>query len=174
MRILPIRALLGASLALGPGIALAEQAHRAEAPITVEAAPTSLQEWSSRVGRNLTDNLIYPEPFGRTDYAEGAVKVAFHCSESGAPVDVSVLRTSRSKNLDQAALTAVKRISTLHPLPDGIGHDRAMQAWVFFAADQQSLNHMKKGFEREYQLAQKVPQEDRQTAMLPPLIIASR
>lgn len=170
-----IGTLLGASLALTPGVAAARQHARTEGKtITVKAAPTSLQQWNSRVAQSLDANLIYPASIGRDDYAEGAVRVAFHCSEDGSPAGVTVLQSSRSNNLDRAALNAVKRIATLHPLPDGIGHDRAMEAWIFFASDQEAVDRMKKGFERQDQLAKRVQSDGEQTASLPPLVIASR
>lgn len=166
-----IKAVVGASLALSPGIAGAKQPDA----ITVNGGEQSLQQWSGRVSRSLNDHLVYPVPFGPADYPEGAVRVAFHCSEDGSPAGLSIVQSSRSNLLDRAAVNAVQRISTLHPLPDGIGHDRTMEAWVFFASDQPTIDRMKKGFERQAsQMARQERASGERIASLSPLIIASR
>jgi TonB family protein len=170
-----IKALLSASLAFVPGMAAARHIDTNASAITVNAGATSLEQWNARVAQSLDANLTYPKAIGRSDFPEGAVRVAFRCSENGSPDGVSIVQSSHSNMLDQTALNAVKRISTLHPLPDGIGHDRSMEAWVFFASDQGAIDKMKKGFARQLQLAANASRpQGQQTASLPPLVIASR
>ena len=169
-----IKALFCASLALVPSVAIARHADTRPSAITVTAGSDSLRQWSRRVSQDLNANLEYPSRIGRDDYPQGAVRVAFHCSESGQPDGVSVVQSSRSVSLDRAAVHAVKRIPTLHPLPDGIGHDRSMEAWVFFAPDQRTADKMKAGFARQAQIAANQPHPADQQASLPPLVFASR
>lgn len=176
MKSILIKALLGASLAAIPTIAATRHpGTTAAAPITVNAGDLSLQQWNGRVAQSLDEHLSYPVPVGRADLPEGAVRVSFHCSDSGMPAGASIVQSSHSSDLDRAALYAVEHISTLHPLPEGIGHDRSMEAWVFFASDETAINRMKKGFEQQAtKMAQRRLLSSDQTASLPPLIIASR
>lgn len=170
-----IKALVGASLTFVPGMVAARHVDTNASAITVNGGATSLQQWNARVSQSLDANLTYPKAIGRSDYPEGAVRVAFHCSENGSPDGVSIVQSSHSSMLDQTALNAVKQISTLHPLPDGIGHDRPMEAWVFFASDPGAIDKMKKGFARQLQLTANTPHpQGEQSASLPPLVIASR
>lgn len=136
------RLLALAPLLATPCWAHGAQTHDTSPAITVEAQHETVGQWSQRVGHSLSNELIYPQAAGRDDNAEGLAKVSFRCSEDGKPGEITVLSTSGSHDLDRAAMRAVKRIPTLHPLPDGIGHDRPFQAWVAFALDQDSLKRM--------------------------------
>ncbi|WP_019833873.1 TonB family protein [Sphingomonas sp. PR090111-T3T-6A] len=134
-------------LALAPLLATPVWAHGAQthdnnAAITVQAQHETVGEWSQRVGRSLDDELVYPHRAGPDDYAQGLAKVSFRCSDDGRPGSVAMLSSSGSRDLDRAAMQAVKRIPTLHPLPDGISHDRAFQAWIAFALDEGALKRM--------------------------------
>lgn len=62
--------------------------------------------------------------------------VKFLCSESGAPSDVTLVKSSGSKQLDAAALRAVKKVVSLHPLPDGMLSTQKYQAMLLFAKDE--------------------------------------
>jgi TonB family protein len=132
-------------LALAPLLATPCWAHGAQThdtttpAITVEAQHETVGQWSQRVGRSLGNELAYPQSAGRDENPEGLAKVTFRCSDSGKPGDIAVMSSSGSRDLDRAAMRAVKRIPTLHPLPDGIGHDRPFQAWIAFALDPDSL-----------------------------------
>jgi protein TonB len=176
MKSILTKALLGASLAAIPMVATARHpGATAAAPITVNAGDLSFQQWNGRVAQSLDEHLSYPVPIGRVDLLEGAVRVSFHCSDSGMPAGASIVQSSRSSVLDRAALYAVQHISTLHPLPEGIGHDRSMEAWVFFGSDETAIRRMKKGFEQQAtKMALRRQSSSDQTASLPPLIIASR
>jgi periplasmic protein TonB len=173
MHIIGLRALMCASLALAPFAAHGRDARpQSGSPITV-AAPDSLAHWTAQVSRDLDAHLVYPNMVGRDNPPEGAVRVGFQCSETGAPSHVTLLQSSRSRDLDQAALHAVQNISTLHPLPVDVTHDRAMEAWVFFASDQDRVGTMKRALERQVQVAA-AERTGTQMASLPPLVIASR
>jgi len=167
------KALLCAALSLAPQAAMAKHGATAPSAITVTAG-SSVAEWSAHVAQGLDAHLAYPSQVGRDDDLEGAVRVAFHCSESGAPAGVSVVQSSRSGELDRAAVYAVNHIPTLHPLPEGVGHDRPMEAWVFFAASQDTVDRLKRGFQRQARIAAASRAGQDQTASLTPLVIASR
>jgi periplasmic protein TonB len=167
------KALFCAAISFAPQAAMARHGGPAPDAITVTAGP-SVAEWTAHVAQGLDDHLSYPKQIGTGDYAEGAVRVAFRCSESGTPADVSVVQSSRSRDLDQAAVYAVSHIPTLHPLPEGVGHDRPMEAWVFFASDQDAIIKLKRGFQRQAQIAAASRAGQAQLASLTPIVIASR
>lgn len=157
-------------------VALAKNGHAAVAPdISVTAKPESVQQWSSRIASSLDRKLTYPTPIGRADYAHGVVKIKFHCSESGLPDGVALARSSRSTVLDNAALRAVRGITTLHPLPDGVDHDRPLEAWIVFADNAKDVARMTKSLEKEAALAL-AQSNSHSEAVKPPLriILASR
>lgn len=102
--------------------------------ITV-AAPrdkAALARWTTWVGKAITDNLEYPRVLGPSNAPSGIVDVAFNCSDSGQPSKVKVTHSSGSSRLDDAALRAIQRVKTLHPLPEGIGHDQVYKARLAF------------------------------------------
>jgi TonB family protein len=177
-RIMPTctRALLCATLLLAPNAALAKNRGAEQPAITVEATG-GLAHWRSQIAHDLDDHLIYPIEIGGGVPRQGAVRIGFHCGQSGTPEGVSVIESSRSRLLDRAALQAVTHIPTLHPLPEGIGHDRPMEAWIFFAFDQEQIDKMKRRLEQQRQVreANASPlHAGTQVASNAPLIIASR
>jgi len=125
--------------------------HQDSQPITVRGGEETVPEWSQRIGHSLENRLIYPRPLGREDFSQGLVKVSFRCSEDGRPDGVALLSSSGAHELDRAAMRAVRGIKTLHPLPEGIGHDRRFEAWVAFAPDQEALQQMTNKLQSEAQ-----------------------
>ncbi len=170
------RALLCASLLLAPNAALARNQVADHPAITVEATG-SLAHWKSQIARDLDDHLVYPIEIGGGVPRQGAVRIGFHCGQSGVPEGVSVIESSHSSLLDRAALHAVTRIPTLHPLPEGIGHDRPMEAWIFFASDQEQIDGMKRRLEQQRQVREanaSALHAGTLVASNAPLVIASR
>ncbi len=166
-------------LALAPLLAAPAIAggHSQEPPITVQGQHETVAQWSDRVGHSLDRGLAYPKPMGTANYNQGLAKVAFHCSQDGRPDGVALISSSGSRDLDRAAMQAVQRIQTLHPLPDGIGHDRAIQAWVAFAPDADSLAQMTRRTHQQAEMANAQVEKARQSqvasASTPALIIAA-
>lgn len=167
-------------LVLAPLLATPVWAHSGQTSqnpaITVEAGHETVGQWSQRVGRSLDGQLAYPQLFGRTE--QGLAKVQFQCSEDGRPGNITMLSSSGSNILDHAAMTAVKGIRTLHPLPDGISPNRSFQAWVAFAQDSDSLKQMMSQSHRQAdQMNARVERErlnGRQTASnSTPIVIAA-
>lgn len=126
--------IASAILALLPAGAIA-----AEKPIVVTGPEVSLNLWSGRVVRALDRNLDYPIPI-RGEPDEGIAYVKFLCSEDGRPANVAIVKSSGSRDLDASAVRAVRRIATLHPLPDGITHDQPFQANIVYATSQKKLD----------------------------------
>lgn len=63
----------------------------------------------------------------------GVVAVKFNCSETGAPAGIEIQKSSGHRDLDYATMRAVKRISTLHPLPTGLADNQKYIVRVLFA-----------------------------------------
>lgn len=95
----------------------------------------TMAEWTERMHHVLEHELRYPVAFGEERIGTGTVRVKFNCSDSGRPDKVSLLKTSGDKALDRAALTAVRRMASLHPLPTGFKRDQKFEAVVIFATD---------------------------------------
>lgn len=167
-----------APLLAAPAWAAGHGQDNAPSSITVQAGHETVSQWSERVGQSLDAQLVYPKPIGRANYNQGLAKVSFHCAENGQPGDVALIASSGSRDLDRAAMQAVQRIQTLHPLPDGITHDRSMQAWIAFAPDEDSLRQMTRATHRQAEMANAQVERTRQTqqvasASAPALIIAA-
>lgn len=147
MRMFTYAVLAGAVLVATPSVAPAQR------DIVVQPEAVSVQRWSARVSRALDQNLVYPRPdFGRPD-PEGVVRVDFRCSEDGKPSHVAVSRPSGTRRLDVAALRAVNRLKTLHPLPTGIGHDQRYAAMIIFAASEESRDRKLRALAKEARTA---------------------
>ena len=113
------------------------QAGQAGPDITVTApAASEISAWSARVGNAIDREMRYPRLLGLSNSHEGTVDVTFRCSEDGTPTDVSLARKSGSRLLDRAGLKAVQRVGSLHPLPNGVGHDQVYRARMLFAIDE--------------------------------------
>ena len=111
--------------ALGPGSLAMSRT------IDISGSPT-LEAWSGRVFQHIDDHMTYPaSPLNRVN--TGVVAVKFNCSETGAPIDVALYKSSGSRNLDEATLRALRRVATLHPLPVGMTHGQKFVVRVLFA-----------------------------------------
>jgi TonB family protein len=95
------------------------------------AAP-SFTEWSQLVEQTIDRHLAYPFFFRSGDFRQGQVQVTFLCSEDGRPASVSVEKSSGSYQLDRAAMRAITRVTSLHPLPEGITHEQKYRAVLLF------------------------------------------
>jgi TonB family protein len=95
----------------------------------------TMAEWNERMHRILAKELHYPSPIMGLRPGSGTVSVKFNCSDSGRPDKVSLLKTSGDTLLDRAALNAVRRMASLHPLPTGFQPSQKFVALVVFAND---------------------------------------
>ena len=107
------------------------------APVLAQqASPVTLAAWSARVEKALDRTLYYPAAMGGRLPGSGTVRVKFNCSDSGRPDKVSLYKSSGDRDLDRAAVAAVSRIASLHPLPDGMSHGQKYVATILFATSQ--------------------------------------
>lgn len=116
--------------------------------VSVIAVPT-LSVWSNGLTRSLSAAMRYPRQFSNEQVAEGWARVSFKCSDSGAPVGMALLQSSGDLRVDRAALAAVRRIKTLHPLPDGIAPDQRYVAELVFAASPESNGRLIKSLRQQ-------------------------
>lgn len=106
---------------------------------TVTVNAPTLAAWSAGLSRSLSAAMRYPRFVTKLPPAEGLARVRFVCSDSGAPAGVELVQSSGDRRIDRAALDAVRRIKTLHPLPGGLAHDQRYVAALMFATSQESL-----------------------------------
>ena len=137
-------------------------------PATPEAG--TLAAWSTRVSAELDQKLPQPQMFPGQPSPSGVVVVKFGCSETGAPSDVAIVKSSGSRSLDWAAMQGIKRVG-LHPLPDGMAHGQRFQAAILFANSPEEartlLIGMRKEAERQNSWFATRPQQTAAIAIMP-------
>lgn len=129
-------------LAISSGLLIAApaQARHQSKSIVVVGERVSLTDWSKHMTKALERQMVYPSYLTLAEPHEGVVRVSFLCSESGRPTAVTLQDSSGHRDIDQAAMRAVQRIPTLHPLAEGLTHAQRYQAVLLFAKDQASYD----------------------------------
>jgi protein TonB len=117
--------------------------------ITVQGRQTALSQWVGDVARRLEDNLSYPHMLLRAHAPSGIASVNFVCSDEGKPTAVTLSRRSGSVLLDRAAMRAVSRMKSLHPLPASIAPGQQFKANVIFAENEDMLTRYQETLRRE-------------------------
>ena len=137
-------------------------------PIVIQgSARAGLAHWKQAVSREIERNLYYPRSFPGWDLPEGTVAVRFSTGEDGRPTGIELSRSSGHRRLDGAAMRAIRRISTLHPLPQGISETATLRANVIFASDETSLARQEKALRHEEaRLAERARRDGRQVVVL--------
>lgn len=82
--------------------------------------------------------MRYPKRYGRADYGRDTVEISFALDASGRPIGASVARTSNNPFTDAAALEAVGRLGSLHPLPANIKGTSRLRAVLFFPSGEKA------------------------------------
>ena len=136
--------VLAITAAINPAPLAAQQEVVVELP--------TVARWSAAISRELDDSLVYPRAMHGRELPEGTAWVDFTCSESGQPAGMKIAQRSGSPMLDRAALAAVPRIKTMHPLPAGIGHDQRYRAVIMFALSESSLKEQRRAMLRDPRL----------------------
>jgi TonB family protein len=99
----------------------------------VITAPPTRAEWANQLSRNLDNAVQYPQPlFGRPSDA-GLVSVVFIADSNGKPMAAKIVFSSRSYELDRAAMAAIKRMKPVFPKPANLADNQRIRANVFFA-----------------------------------------
>ena len=137
------------SMILG-GVALLATSSFASPPAEQHKSPAAgtLAAWSTRVSAELDQMLPQPAMMPGQPSPSGVVIVKFGCSETGAPSDVAILKSSGSRSLDWAAMQGIKRVG-LHPLPDGMTHGQRFQAAILFANSPEEARALLAGMRKE-------------------------
>lgn len=115
--------------------------------IVVSASPVDL--WKSAIGRNLDRELGRIDFFDRHGPVDGIVQVRFECDETGKPANLAVIRKSGNSVVDRQVVRAVSRLTTLHPLPEGISHGQLFQANVILASDRKRYERLSRQLKEE-------------------------
>jgi len=154
------------------GAALLATSSLASPPTDQPANPATatLAAWSTRVSAELDQKLPQPQMFPGQPSPSGVVVIKFGCSETGAPSDVAIVKSSGSRSLDWAATQGIKRVG-LHPLPDGMVHGQRFQAAILFANSPEEarklLIGMRKEAERQNSWFATRPQQTAAIAIMP-------
>ena len=133
-------------------------------------ATGTLAAWSTRVSSELDQMLPQPAMMPGQPSPSRVVVVKFGCSETGAPSDAAILKSSGSRALDRAGIQGIKRVG-LHPLPDGMAHGQRFQAAILFANSPEEaralLAGMRKQAERQNSWFAMKPQQTAAISILP-------
>ncbi len=117
--------------------ALAPPAAIATAPAAPVATPSpsagDLAGLKLRIREAVRAATVYPA-VARQMHREGRAQIAFAYVD-GAVQDVSLIQSSRSGLLDEAALSAVRRAAYPRPLPGMSGVRLALEVWVNFGLE---------------------------------------
>ena len=92
----------------------------------------TFKTWAVRVQKELDRNLRYPSDLMGEYPRGGVVRVKFNCSDDGRPDKVTIARSSGNRLLDKAALQAVQRMASMHPLPASFARDQKFAALIQF------------------------------------------
>lgn len=99
--------------------------------VTGSSREVALADWSQRVRRDLEKKMAPPRSLSGA-FDEGLVAVRFVCSQDGEPERVAILQSSGSNALDQAALRTVRKLSSLHPMVEGMRPNQQVVAQMLY------------------------------------------
>lgn len=132
-RALPLAAALSLPFAATVAAPVVAQTQPKEIVVTASPREAALTNWSSRVQANLEDHMRSPRVVGANFFPrDGLAEVSFVCSESGKPDQITLAKSSGSPRINKAALSAVRGITSLHPLPEGMKPNQKVLAQLLF------------------------------------------
>jgi TonB family protein len=102
-------------------------------PFVVTGHQEAMARWRTIVSRRLDDNLRVPTFIADRMWSPGIAQVVFWAGDNGRPAGTTLVRRSGSPVLDAIAVSAVKRLRHLPPLPAGIDSSRRFRADIVFA-----------------------------------------
>jgi TonB family protein len=118
---------------VAPALAGPQAAPSHEIVVTAAPRQAALANWAHRIQANLESNMRLPRAVGGDLYSGDAMaEVSFVCGESGRPTQVALARPSGNTRIDGAALNAVRDMSSLQPLPEGMKADQKILAQLLF------------------------------------------
>lgn len=137
------------ALTLASTLAVTALAVPASSQDLVVTSQRTVEALVADASRDLDRQLARSVRGQRFDGAQGLAIVRFECSEDGKPQEMSLVRKSGSRSIDTAALQAVGRLSTLHPLPQSIARGQLFQANVIVADSQYRLEELQRTLARD-------------------------
>jgi protein TonB len=101
-----------------------DRTERREAPASGAAASSTeiRNQYLAELARRIDRGKRYPKASRRRG-EQGIVQLHFVVQADGRLTDISVQRSSGSKRLDEAAISAVRRVSPINPIPASLGSD---------------------------------------------------
>lgn len=115
--------------------------------ITVKPGPRDHQTFVTKVAKDLDRELdrIYLSP---RYHPNGIAQVRFQIDDQGRAAGISMYRRSGDRIVDQAAMTAVRHLDDLGPLPAGYPDDQLVQVNIIIAASQPELGRLTRQLEK--------------------------
>ena len=130
---LPLAAAFSLPFAATVAAPVVAQTQPKEIVVTASPREAALTNWSSRVQANLEEHMQMPRPIGgRFLTGDRLAEVSFVCSDSGKPEQITLAQSSGNTRINRAALNAVRGITSLHPLPEGMRPNQKVLAQLLF------------------------------------------
>lgn len=105
-----------------------------EAPSSIVVMPVPSQEvFVERVSEDLERQLNRNTGIRNDVSGEGIAIVRFVRDTEGSPAEIRMMRRTGNSGLDRLAIQAVRRLSTLEAVPEGVGPGQIFQANIVFA-----------------------------------------
>lgn len=110
-------------------------AQTSDPTIMIVAPPVTFNQWSRSMTDNIEKHLYYPMSFANERSPVGIVSVGFRCDGTGGVTEVVLLKKSGNRTLDNAALFAVRKMTSTHPMPARFKGNETFLANILFATD---------------------------------------
>ncbi len=106
--------------------------------VRAEGAPT-MQKWVNRLTGKLEHNLVPIRALNYGERTDGYAVVQFSCGSDGLAHDIALTQSSNNRLVARAAMRAVARLNSLHPMPIGITTGQKVRANIIFAESEDGL-----------------------------------
>ncbi|WP_144096251.1 energy transducer TonB [Croceicoccus sediminis] len=108
----------------------------------VVAAQPGMTTWVGKVSEDLSATFERTRIPSLNAIPSDYAQVQFTCDENGKPAQIALVRKSRSGWIDRAALRAVRRLKTMHPLPQNVREGQLYQADFIFAENERAYDRV--------------------------------
>jgi len=115
----------------------------------IVVSPRSDATFVADVSQDLNEQLRHVRFFDPRADATGIAKVRFQAGEDGRATNVELYQGSGRSQVDRVAEQAVRRLSSLSPMPFGSEEGQIIQANIIVASSQPQLDRLTRRLARE-------------------------
>jgi TonB family protein len=146
-----MKSLLSAAAAVAclAAPAIAAQQQPQQRTLVVTANEPTVSHWVDRVSQQISARLRPPALVQPTALDDGSAVVTFRCDEAGRPTAVMLVRRSRYPVLNQIALSTIRHMPSLGPLPEIFATGQRFRANIIFAQTQAAYDEQVATLRRE-------------------------